>query len=100
MKFAEALAHDRRLAVLRLLIEADGHANESVLQSGLDMLGHSAGLTRQVMRADLKFLEDCGCIRQEWFGDKVVVAHIQRRGVEVAEGRTRVDGIKRPALGE
>lgn len=100
MKFAEALAEDRRLAMLKLLIESDGVANESVLTTGLSMLGHVAGLTRQAVRDDLKFLEDRALIRQEWFHDKVAIAHIQRRGVEVAEGRERVEGVKRPALGE
>lgn len=99
-KFAEALAEDRRLAMLKLLVEADGLANESVLRSGLELLGHHAGLTREAVREDLRFMEDRGLIRLEWFGDKIAVAHIKRRGVEVSEGRERVEGIKRPSLGE
>jgi hypothetical protein len=100
MKFAEHLAQDRRLAMLKLLVETDGVANESVLMTGLEMLGHSAGLTRAAVREDLKFLEDRGLIRLEWFGDKIAVAHLLRRGVEVGQGREHVEGIKRPALGE
>ena len=100
MKFAQALAEDRRLAILKLLAEANGSANESVLQTGLEMLGHVSGLTRQAVRDDLKFLEDRGAIRLEWFGDKVAVAHLLLRGSEIAQGRARVDGIKPPAIGE
>lgn len=100
MSYAELLAEDRRLAMLRLLVESDGSANESVLQSGLELLGHHAGLTREAVRKDLEFLNDRGLVRLEWFGDKVAVAHIKRRGVEVAEGRERVAGVKRPSIGE
>lgn len=100
MSFAQALAEDRRLGILRLLCEAGGEANESVLTKGLEMLGHSALLTRNAVREDLQFLDDRGLIRLEWFADKVAVAHIKRRGVEVSEGKEHVEGVKRPALGE
>lgn len=98
--FAEALAEDRRLAELKLLIEAAGEANESVLEQGLAMLGHTAELTRENVRADLRFLEDRGLVRLAYFNDRIIVAHITRRGVEVAEGKRVVDGIKRPSIGD
>jgi hypothetical protein len=98
--FAESLAEDRRLAILTLLIEAEGEANESVLQTGLAMLGHSRELTRDNVRLDMQFLGDRGLVTLEWYGDKVCVARIARRGVEVAEGKVRVDGVKKPALGD
>lgn len=98
--FAEALAEDRRLAELKLLIEAAGSANESVLETGLADLGHTTELTRENIRADLKYLEDRALVRLSYFNDRVCVAHITRRGVEVAEGRTTVKGIKRPSIGE
>jgi hypothetical protein len=98
--FAEHLAEDRRLVILLLLIEAQGVANESVLRSGLEAIGHISGLTRERLREDLQFLEECGCIRQQWYGDKVVVAHLKKRGTEIAQGRIIVEGIKRPSIGE
>lgn len=100
MNYAQILAEDRRLAILRLLIEANGSTNESVLKTGLMALGHHAGLTREAVRGDVRFLADRGLVREEWFEDKVLVAHIQRRGVEVAEGNVHVEGIKRPSIGE
>jgi len=99
MKFAEALAQDRRLAMLKLIAEADGSANERVLKTGLQMLGHTAGLTDTAVRDELRFLEDAGCVRLEWFADKIAVAHITRRGIDCAEGQIRVDGVKKPSLG-
>jgi hypothetical protein len=98
--FSKVMTEDRRLAILRLLIEIDGKGNESVLFTGLEEMGHVVELTRESLRADLQFLADRGLIRQEWFADKLVVAHIKTRGVEVAQGRTSVEGVKKPRLGE
>jgi hypothetical protein len=99
MKFSEALAQDRRLAMLRLINEAGGSANESVLRQGLEMLGHMAGLTYQVVRDDMRFLEEAGCVRLEWFEDKISVARITKRGVDCAAGQIKVEGVKRAAVG-
>lgn len=98
--YAKNLAEHRRIAILKLLVEAQGATNESILQSSLGDLGLGAMLTRNAVREDMKFLEDRGLIRQEWYDDKLVIAHIQRRGVDVAEGKELVEGIKRPSLGE
>jgi hypothetical protein len=98
--FQEALAEDRRCGILRLLVEAEGEANESVLRTGLAMLGHTRELTKENVRSDLNFLSDCGLVTLRWFAEKVCVAKITRRGVEVAEGKVRVEGVKKPALGD
>jgi hypothetical protein len=98
--YERTLAEHRRITILRLLHDGGGAANESILKDGLEDLGLEAGLTRAVVREDLKFLEVCGAIRQEWFGDKLVVAHITERGVDIAKGRIMVEGIKRPSVGE
>jgi hypothetical protein len=100
VKFADALAEDRRLAILKLLVEADGAANESVLRDGLRMLGHTSGLTFDAVRADLQFLADRALVRLEFFQDKIAIAHLSRRGVDVANGATIVEGVKRPSIGE
>jgi DNA-binding transcriptional ArsR family regulator len=98
--FDQVLAEDRRLAMLRLLVEANGEANESVLYTGLEMLGHRTELTRANVRSDLKYLEERGLVTLSWFGDKVCIAKISERGVEVSEGRTRVEGVKKPKIGD
>jgi len=99
MKFAEALAQDRRLVILKLVAEAGGTANESVLRQGLELLGHTAGVTHETVRDELRFLEETGCVKVEWFEDRVAVARITKRGVDCAEGRIRVEGVKRPSIG-
>jgi hypothetical protein len=99
MNYAEARDQDRRLVILRLLEESDGSANEGMLRTGLDMLGHGVKLTRQVVRADLDLLEKAGCVRLEWFDDKIVVAHLTERGVDCVHGRVEVHGVKKPGIG-
>ncbi|MGZ8362471.1 MAG: VpaChn25_0724 family phage protein [Caulobacteraceae bacterium] len=100
MSHLERIEANRRLAVLKLLIEDQGHANESVLETGLIALGHYAGIDRPAVRRFMDELEKAGCVTLEFFRDKVKVAHITARGVAVAEGRITVDGVARPALGE
>jgi len=98
--YQKTLAEHRRITILRLLNDGGGVANESILKDGLEEVGLEAGLTRAMVRDDLKFLETVGAIRQEWFGDKMVVAHLTERGADIAKGRVVIDGIKRPSLGE
>ena len=96
-KYLEVLKTDRRLCILRLLTEINGSANESVLKTGLEALGH-VRLSRDDIRDDLKFLIDKGCLIDQWY-DSVQVVTITRRGVETAEGIIVIEGIKQPSIG-
>ena len=100
MNFEQTLAQDRRLAMLRILLEVNGEANESVLCSGLESIGHSRMLTRENVRGDLRFLETAGAIRLSWFDGRIAVAHLLIRGEEIAKGKIVVEGIKRPSIGD
>lgn len=97
--YTEHLAQHRRLTILRLLEQAGGSANESILQDALDQVGLGALLTRTVVRDLLKWLEDRSLIKQQWFDQTLVVAHITERGVNVAKGKELVEGVKRPSVG-
>jgi predicted ArsR family transcriptional regulator len=97
--FADFLSQDRRLAILRLLVEARGSCGESVLEKGLWALGHRVGVDRDAVRADLRFLETAGCVEIEFFQDKVMVATLTRRGEACAKGNITVDGVAEPAIG-
>ncbi|WP_374569673.1 hypothetical protein [Phenylobacterium sp.] len=102
--FAEHLAADRRLVILRLLVEARGEAGESALEKGLLMLGHRAGVDRQAVLDDLALLadEERECVvldRYDGAGGTVTIAAITKRGVAVAEGRISVKGVASPSLG-
>lgn len=99
-RFADFLAEDRRLAVLRLLVECRGSASESVIEKGLRGLGHRVGVDRDVVRADFAFLVTAGCVKTEWFNDQVEVAEITKRGVACAEGRIPIEGVAEPSMGK
>ncbi|MDP1962402.1 MAG: hypothetical protein Q8K93_09395 [Reyranella sp.] len=98
-RFASFLAEDRRLVILKLLVEAGGGASESVIEKGLRAMGHRVGVDRDAVRADFTFLVDAGCIEAEWPTDRVQVAAITRRGVACAEGRIAIDGVAEPSMG-
>lgn len=98
--FAQALTANRRLCLLRLLVEARGTSNESVLQLGLQQLGHRMGVDRPYVREQLRFLETAGCLKIEFFQDKVMVAQLTERGASVASGAIACDGVAEPGFGD
>lgn len=86
---------DRRLVILRFLEEEpDYRMNVSLLQDALDLMGHKVG--RDVILADGSFLADIGLITVEYVGD-VQLFKLTSRGADVAQGRTKVPGVKRPS---
>lgn len=97
--FAEHLAADRRLVILRLLIEGNGELGESSIEHGLLMLGHRAGVDRDYVLGELDNLKILGLVEVEQFNGRVTVAAITKKGVAVAEGRVQVEGVKKPSLG-
>lgn len=95
--FPEFADHDLRLVLLRLLREGGGAANESVLHSAALAYGHVRA-TRQKIRDELAWLGERGLIVPEWIADKVLVAKLTERGLDVASGREHVEGVKRPSI--
>lgn len=97
--YADFLAEDRRLVILRFLKDVGGHANESVIETALKQFGHKVGVTRDVVRDDLRFLAGADCAVTEMVAGQVMVASITRRGVSAAEGHIQVEGVKSPSVG-
>jgi len=95
--FQEHLARDRRLCILRLLTETGGTANDSVLHTALESLGHRKQ-PRSVIHEDIRFLQGVGLVVDEWLS-RVLIVTLTQRGVNVAEGREEVEGVKKPAIG-
>lgn len=97
MNYAAFVAEDRRLAILRLLSDQGAYAlNDSVLHDALGQLGHDCA--RSVVRGELEWLEEHGLVRVERVAeDRVWVAHLTERGGDVALGRARASGVKRPS---
>ncbi|AHL34744.1 hypothetical protein CD58_18400 [Pseudomonas brassicacearum] len=92
--YADYLRHDMRLVILRLLVEMPGYrANSSVLNTALDNFGHTA--SRDQVKTELQWLAEQGAVTLADIGP-VLVATLTERGQDIAAGRARVPGIKRP----
>ncbi|MDH1007411.1 ArsR family transcriptional regulator [Pseudomonas nicosulfuronedens] len=92
--YADFLRQDMRLVILRLLVEMPAYrANSSVLNAALDSFGHA--VSRDQVKTELAWLAEQGAISLEDIGP-VVVATLTERGHDIAAGRARVPGIKRP----
>lgn len=95
--FAEHLAADRRLVVLRLLEQSpDYRGNAFLLQRALDGFGHAVGMDR--LETDLAWLAEQGLARLDKVGG-VSIATLTQRGADLAHGRVTVPGVARPAPG-
>jgi Fe2+ or Zn2+ uptake regulation protein len=93
-QYADYLRHDIRLVVLRLLVEMTAYrANSSVLTMALDNYGHT--LSRDQVKTELHWLAEQGALTLSDVGP-VLVATLTERGQDIAAGRARIPGIKRP----
>lgn len=99
MSYAEHLAANRRLCILQNLIEDAGHGSETAIEQTLLAQGHHAGMTREHVRELLKSLAEIDAITIDYFRDKLMVAHLTERGVAIAAGRIKVDGVEPPPIG-
>jgi|SRR5471032_933312 len=92
--YSDFIRQDIRLVILRLLVEMTAYrANSSVLTMALDNYGHT--LSRDQVKTELSWLAEQGALTLEDVGP-VVVATLSERGQDIAAGRARVPGIKRP----
>lgn len=97
MAFAQFEQEDRRLVILRLLAEdQDYRVNSSILQQGIDLYGHS--VSRDRLHTDLQWLAEQGLVTVDEI-NSVLVVTLTQRGLDVAQGRAHVPGVKRPGPG-
>lgn len=93
-EFATFLVEDQRLVLLRILRELPGYqSNSSVLCSCLERYGHM--LSRDQVKTQLVWLGEQGLLDIQDLGS-VLVATLTERGADVATGRARAHGVKRP----
>jgi hypothetical protein len=98
MKFADFQTSDRRLTLLLALENAAQYkANQFLLNRYCDTLGHSVSL--DATRTDLAWLAEQGLVTTE-AAQGVMVATLTQRGMDVANARTEVPGVARPAPGQ
>ena len=95
-KYANFLSEDRRLVILRILAEMPTYrANSSVLHTVLFEWGHEP--SRDLVKTELRWLEEQQLVSLDDVGDgAVLLAKLTERGADVAAGRARCDGVKRP----
>ncbi|EHK89829.1 hypothetical protein [Aggregatibacter actinomycetemcomitans] len=89
---------DQRLVMLRTLAEDGYDANESILQEVLHAFGHS--ISRDLVRNHAIWLEEQGLVKIKRIDTGVgefFVLVITQRGLDVAQGRVIIDGVKRPS---
>ncbi|MBU2967072.1 ArsR family transcriptional regulator [Amphritea sp. 2_MG-2023] len=97
MPFAKFEQEDRRLVLLRLLAEdTDYKINSSILQQGLGMYGHS--ISRDKLHSEIAWLTEQDLVSYEEL-NSVQVVTLTQRGLDVAQGRAVVPGVKRPGPG-
>lgn len=95
--FATHLTEDRRLVILRVLLESAGYtANEYLLHSMAERLGHVVSADR--IQTDLAWLKEQSLIAVDEVAG-VRIAKLLTRGEDVARGRIEVPGVKRPRAG-
>lgn len=99
MSYAEFVARDRRLVILRLLDEASGYNLSSrLLQKGLHQVGHSVSISQ--VETDLEWLKENApplvATEKGPLGD-VTLATLTERGRDVAAGHEVVVGVDRPS---
>lgn len=85
--------HLRLTALRTLLQDSDYQINDSLLRDAIQAYGFAP--SRDALRSELRWLEDMGLVTIEDLGN-VLVAKLTERGADVATGRAKVDGVKRP----
>ena len=87
----DILTQDRRLVILRSLMDCNNEANESILQDCLDAWGHN--VSRDAVRTLIHWLAEQQLVTVEDLRGFFVVT-LTGRGQDVAEGRVNVPGVK------
>lgn len=99
MQYSHFLRADMRLVILRGLAELPSYrTNSSLLHTVLQHWGHEP--SRDQVKTELRWLEEQGLVAIESISDgSVLLVTLTERGADVAAGRARVDGVKRPGAG-
>jgi hypothetical protein len=98
MSFAKFVEKDRRLTVLLALESAAEYsANHFLLNRFCGSMGHSVSMAQTLQ--DLAWLDTADLLTLAQ-SNEVIVATLTQNGVDVANGRTTVQGVARPAPGQ
>lgn len=94
MSYSDIVIADIRLVILQALAQdADYAQNEYVIDGLLGKLGH--GVSGDLLRAQLSWLHEQGLVTVDALTD-VWVIKLTRRGLDIADGRAHMPGVRRP----
>jgi Fe2+ or Zn2+ uptake regulation protein len=97
VSYSEIVSKHRRLTILRFLADSpDYTSNASILTDVCN--GYAVRSTRDQVTTDLLWLAEQGFVTREERGG-FVIATVTQRGIEIAQGAARHDGIQRPRPG-
>jgi len=98
MSFAEKLQQDRRLLILLALKNAASYrAASRLLLTFLESMGHES--THDQLLGELQWLKEQNFVSLAET-DGVTIATLQERGLDLADGKSKHPGVRRPAPGE
>ena len=95
-KVRQTMDADRRLVILRTLVEYRGALNSSALESGIRAWGHKY-IDRDMILGDCKWLEVRGLVTLEELSSTVLEITVTPKGERAADGSEWVEGIARPS---
>jgi hypothetical protein len=94
-KIALRMKEDRRLVILRCLESVPEYTvNSKVLSLAIEDQGHM--VNNDILMSDLAWLTEQGLITTAKPYHDLMVLKLTLRGLDVAEGKATVPGVKRP----
>lgn len=94
MSYRETFSEHVRLCILRLLTEAaEYEANNSIIADAVCEFGLNA--SRDFVNTQLTWLEEQGLVSMRRVTPAIAVVQLKKRGLDVAEGRAVVPGVKK-----
>lgn len=97
--FRQDILAERRLVLLKLLIEDGGQSNDGTLTTAMRSMGIRQGLDQAGVRQMLRELAERDCATIDMIRDTVMVAKITERGRMAAAGDIEIGGIAAPTMG-
>lgn len=92
----EEMAADRRLVILRLLVEYGSELNTRSLEKSLRRWGHGyADLA--LINDDVRWLAQRRLVKTEGLTERLLMVGLREDGALVAAGKKWVEGVARPS---
>lgn len=86
---------NQRIVMLQAMYNDNDYSlSNEMLQRVLVMFGHGVSIERT--NEQIKWLEEKQLVTVEDIGSNIIVVKLTRKGVDVAVGTDRMDGIDRP----